>query len=49
MSTTETYNYTVVRQFSVMTVIWGIVGMLVGVMDRRPAGLPGAELRHALD
>ena len=26
------YNYKVVRQFAVMTVIWGIVGMLVGVM-----------------
>jgi len=26
-----TYNYKVVRQFAVMTVIWGIVGMLVGV------------------
>jgi cytochrome c oxidase cbb3-type subunit 1 len=28
----ETYNYKVIRQFSVMTVIWGIVGMLVGVI-----------------
>ena len=27
-----TYNYKVVRQFAVMTVIWGIVGMLVGVI-----------------
>jgi len=27
----DTYNYTVVRQFAIMTVIWGIVGMLVGV------------------
>jgi len=26
------YNYKVVRQFAVMTVIWGIVGMLVGVV-----------------
>lgn len=26
------YNYTVVRQFSIMTVVWGIVGMLVGVL-----------------
>ncbi|NVK89396.1 MAG: cytochrome-c oxidase, cbb3-type subunit I, partial [Gammaproteobacteria bacterium] len=26
------YNYTVVRQFAVMTVIWGIVGMAVGVL-----------------
>jgi len=28
MAATDTYNYTVVRQFAVMTVIWGIVGML---------------------
>ena len=28
----ETYNYTVVRQFAVMTVVWGVVGMLVGVV-----------------
>jgi len=28
----ETYDYTVVRQFAVMTVVWGIVGMLVGVI-----------------
>jgi len=27
-----TYNYKVVRQFAIMTVIWGIVGMLVGVL-----------------
>ena len=28
----STYNYRVVRQFTVMTVVWGIVGMLVGVL-----------------
>ena len=28
----ETYHYKVVRQFSVMTVVWGVVGMLVGVI-----------------
>ncbi len=27
-----TYNYKVVRQFAIMTVVWGIVGMLVGVV-----------------
>ena len=32
METQSTYNYKVVRQFAVMTVIWGIVGMLVGVI-----------------
>ena len=25
------YNDTVVRQFAIMTIIWGIVGMAVGV------------------
>lgn len=30
MDSQATYNYKVVRQFAVMTVIWGIVGMLVG-------------------
>ena len=32
MDTQNTYNYTVVRQFTVMTVVWGIVGMTVGVL-----------------
>lgn len=32
METQSTYNYKVVRQFSIMTVVWGIVGMLVGVI-----------------
>ena len=33
MSETQSkYNYRVVRQFTVMSVIWGIVGMLVGVI-----------------
>jgi len=32
MNTAATYNYKVVRQFALMTVVWGIVGMLVGVI-----------------
>jgi len=32
MDTSTTYNYKVVRQFAIMTVVWGIVGMLVGVL-----------------
>ena len=33
MQTSEnSYNYTVVRQFAIMTVVWGVVGMLVGVV-----------------
>ena len=31
-SASQFYNYQVVRQFAVMTVVWGIVGMLVGVV-----------------
>lgn len=26
------YNYKVVRQFAIMTVVWGVIGMLVGVI-----------------
>ncbi|MCC5860412.1 MAG: cytochrome-c oxidase, cbb3-type subunit I [Gammaproteobacteria bacterium] len=32
MSTSETYHDKVVRQFAIMTVVWGVVGMLVGVI-----------------
>ncbi len=32
MSEQATYNYKVVRQFAIMTVVWGVVGMLVGVI-----------------
>ena len=32
MQAESTYNYTVVRRFAIMTVIWGVVGMLVGVI-----------------
>ena len=30
MPASEAYNYKVVRQFAVMTVVWGVVGMAVG-------------------
>jgi len=32
MANAETYNYKVVRQFALMTLVWGVVGMLVGVI-----------------
>src|SRR3990172_53117 len=35
-----TYNYKVIRQFSIMTIIWGIVGMLVGVVIAAQLALP---------
>ncbi len=45
-----TYNYKVVRQFAVMTVVWGIVGMLVGVLIAAqlawPQLNPGLEWLH---
>jgi cytochrome c oxidase cbb3-type subunit I len=36
----QTYNYTVVRQFAIMTVVWGIVGMLVGVVIAAQLAFP---------
>ena len=41
---TQTYNYKVVRQFAVMTVVWGIVGMLVGVLIAAQLFLPALNL-----
>ncbi len=32
MQRADTYNDTVVRRFALMTIVWGIVGMLVGVI-----------------
>ena len=32
MPAENTYNYKVVRQFAIMTIVWGVVGMLVGVL-----------------
>jgi cytochrome c oxidase cbb3-type subunit I len=39
-SVQATYNYTVVRQFAIMTVVWGIVGMLVGVVIAAQLAFP---------
>ncbi len=41
MSQTTTYNDKVVRQFAAMTVIWGIVGMVVGVFIAAQLIWPG--------
>jgi cytochrome c oxidase cbb3-type subunit 1 len=40
MESQATYNYKVVRQFAFMTVIWGIVGMLVGVIIAAQLAFP---------
>ncbi len=31
MNSAQNYNYKVVKQFAIATVVWGVVGMLVGV------------------
>ena len=36
----ELYHYKVVRQFSIMTVVWGLVGMLVGVIIAAQLAFP---------
>jgi cytochrome c oxidase cbb3-type subunit I len=45
--TQSTYNYKVVRQFAVMTVIWGIVGMLAGVFIASQLVWP--DLTHGIE
>ena len=46
--TTQNYNYGVVRQFTIMTVVWGIVGMLVGVIIAAQLSLACIKLRCTL-
>lgn len=43
---TQTYNYKVVRQFAIMTVVWGIVGMLVGVIVAAQLFAPALDLSN---
>ena len=32
MEQAETYNYRVIRQFAIMTMVWGVIGMAVGLL-----------------
>jgi cytochrome c oxidase cbb3-type subunit 1 len=48
MQSQATYNYKVVRQFSIMTVVWGIVGMLVGVLIAAQLMWPELNLHEIL-
>ena len=41
MQQESVYNYTVVRQFAIMTVVWGIVGMTVSEEAHRPQLIGG--------
>ena len=43
-ATSTAYNYKVVRQFAIMTVVWGIVGMLVGVLIAAQLAWPALNL-----
>jgi cytochrome c oxidase cbb3-type subunit 1 len=43
-SQATTFNDKVVRQFAIMTVVWGVVGMLVGVIIAAQLDLAGAQL-----
>ena len=40
MDTALNYNYRVVRQFAIATVVWGVVGMLVGVIIAAQLAFP---------
>ncbi|AUN95359.1 cytochrome-c oxidase, cbb3-type subunit I [Pseudazoarcus pumilus] len=44
MQSQATYHYKVVRQFALMTVVWGIVGMLVGVIIAAQLAWPALNL-----
>ena len=47
MANSETYNYKVVRQFALMTLVWGVVGMLVGVgADPRRCGYTAEQIER---
>ncbi|MEX0957702.1 MAG: cytochrome-c oxidase, cbb3-type subunit I [Burkholderiales bacterium] len=46
MQDQSTYNYKVVRQFAIMTVVWGVVGMLVGVIIAAQLMFP--DLTHGV-
>src|SRR5678816_524519 len=41
MDSASTYNDKVVRQFTIMTIVWGIVGMLVGAIIAAQLAWPG--------
>jgi cbb3-type cytochrome oxidase subunit 1 len=45
-SRATTYNDKIVRQFAVMTVVWGVVGMLVGVIIAAQLAWPELNLGY---
>jgi cytochrome c oxidase cbb3-type subunit 1 len=47
VETALNYNYRVVKQFAVMTVVWGVVGMLVGVLIAAQLAWPALNFNTA--
>ena len=47
MDTALNYNYRVVRQFAIATVVWGVVGMLVGVIIAAQLAFPALNFDTA--
>ena len=47
MDTALNYNYRVVRQFTIATVVWGVVGMLVGVIIAAQLAFPALNFDTA--
>ena len=43
------YDDAIVRKFLLATLVWGLVGMLVGLVDRAPARQPRVQPRAAVD
>ena len=46
MSQIETFRYDdeIVRKFLLATIVWGVVGLLLGVIIAHPAGILGDQL-----
>jgi cytochrome c oxidase cbb3-type subunit 1 len=47
VDTALNYNYRVVKQFAIMTVVWGVVGMLVGVLIAAQLAFPALNFDTA--
>ena len=43
-ATTQQYNYDIVRKFAIMTLVWGLIGMSVGVYIALELAFPGLNL-----
>ncbi|TAL21492.1 MAG: cytochrome C oxidase Cbb3, partial [Nitrospirae bacterium] len=48
VASTEQYNYDIVRKFTIMALVWGAVGMLVGVFIASELAWPALNMDFAL-